>query len=1573
MSSSMTATSLFTTTHGGLAGGAAGGAEVVAFDAARNLLFVLGGTGVDALNATTGALVFSVPRSAVQQPGGGAAASLGGGNSVAVNGNNLAISFDGATPGSNGAVAVFTLDALGTSATWRATATVGAVPDMVTFTPDGARLLVAIEGEPTAGYAADPAGGVTVIDTATWTPSFFGFESFNAGAATLRTAGVRLSNAIPGSPQANTAQPSLDLEPEYITVTADGNTAYVTIQEANAIGVFNLNSMLGAVGWQAVLPLGLANHSQAGRGIDTSDRDGGPIIREVPIFGMYQPDAIASFTNGGRTYLVTANEGDAREYGGTGNVFNEMVRVSDLVPASGSTPPAGMPALDPALLSAVQSRRGDSDLGRLEVTRWSGDTDGDGDLDRLQVLGGRSFSIWEVGGTFAAPTITQVYDSRTLIDGIVASQFPALFDDGRSDNKGAEPESISLGTIGGALHAFVGLERFNGNMIFRIDGPTAVTYAGFATRPGDVAPEVTAFVPAAGSTPARLFVANEVSGTTTAYSIAPTTGANYTLQILHGSDFEAGLLAAGRADRFAAIVDRLEDAVPNSITLSGGDNFIPGPFAAAGTDPSVIPVLRAFYAKAAGTTPSALSNLFGSTAPFFAADVAILNAIGVQASALGNHEFDLGTNVLNAALDFTSNITGATPAARVTGTGAQFPYLSANLDFSADANIRGSFTTTLREASTYASSAADIAGNQAVANEAADAQIAPWTTIVEGGQTIGILGVTTQMLASISSPAPSRVADPANDGGRDNMAELAGILQPLIDQMTAQSINKIVLLSHLQQYQNELALAPLLRGVDVIVAAGSHAVFADSNDVLRPGDRAAEDYPVVLAGGDGNPVVIVSTSGEYSYVGRLNVTFDSNGVLIADPDGSGPLGIGGISRDTSGAIATTDANVAALWGADNPYAATTRGAEVRAITNAVSTVINAKDGTIAGFTKTFLDGRRGEIRTEETNLGNLTADANLWAARLVDAGVMVSHKNGGGIRAEIGAVLGQPLPRELPPLANPGAGKPDGGVSQLDIENSLRFNNAPSIVSVTAANLKSILEHSVAASSGTATPGQFGQWGGISFSWNPAGTAQVLSRTGQGVASVDTVTTPGSRIVNAAILNPDGSVAQELVRNGAVVGDPARPIKMVTLSFLADGGDNYPFPTYAITGSRVDLSGNAVLADGRFTSATKGTEQDVLAEYMATFHSAVGIAFGAPDTPATGDLRVINTALRSDAVFQTIASGTIGTEGSDVINGAAGNDTIIATTGRDVINAGAGLDTVVFQNIGRGDGGFAYDSRGSITSFSFVQNGMQGVTGFQSVERLTFLDGKVDFTAASTGHQVAMLYRGLLGREADARGQAFWTERLDGGASLRDVAEAFLQSTEGRAHTATMSDTAFVTNLYQVALGRAPESGAASFWSSQATGAAGRAGVVDGILRSPEAGTDPTSAAARGVVSADHEMTWIAFNYMALLGRKPDLAGLLSWDSAMESGMSEAVLTRSFVSSREFQDRFGALSNRDFVEQMYLNLLGRGSDMGGATLHTDALNGGTLSRGDLVHAMLSSREAIPALQNITAMGVELTL
>ncbi|MCU0888627.1 MAG: choice-of-anchor I family protein, partial [Rubritepida sp.] len=463
------ATPVFTFNHP--AAGANGGSEVVVHDAARGLLYVLGTNGVDALRVGDGSLAFSVPASAVQAPGGGGAVTLGGGNSVAVHGDKLAIAFNGPAAGQNGFVALFDLDAASMGASWVATAEVGVVPDMITFTPDGSKLLVAIEAEPTPGYSFDAPGGLTVIETATWTPTFYGFDAFDAQAAALRAAGVKLNTAIPGSAAYNTALPSVDLEPEYIAIAPDGSRAFVTLQENNAIGVFNLDAGAGPIGWTAILPLGLSNHSLAGNGLDTSDRDGGAHIRQAPVFGLYQPDAIASFEMGGKTFLVVANEGDGREYGGA---FNEEVRVGELLSGpTGNVAAAGMPALDAALNALLRAGNNallnNAELGRLQVSRWSGDTDNDGDLDQLHAIGGRSFSIWEVGGTAAAPTLTQTFNSGSFIDSTVAALLPARFDDTRSDNKGSEPEHVTLGVIDGELYAFIGLERSNANMMFRID------------------------------------------------------------------------------------------------------------------------------------------------------------------------------------------------------------------------------------------------------------------------------------------------------------------------------------------------------------------------------------------------------------------------------------------------------------------------------------------------------------------------------------------------------------------------------------------------------------------------------------------------------------------------------------------------------------------------------------------------------------------------------------------------------------------------------------------------------------------------------------------------------------------------------------------------------------------------------------------------------------------------------------------------------------------------------------------------------------------------------------------------
>jgi predicted extracellular nuclease/2',3'-cyclic-nucleotide 2'-phosphodiesterase (5'-nucleotidase family) len=720
----------------------------------------------------------------------------------------------------------------------------------------------------------------------------------------------------------------------------------------------------------------------------------------------------------------------------------------------------------------------------------------------------------------------------------------------------------------------------------------------------------------------------------------------YKLQILHASDFEAGLKAVGRAGNFAAIVDYLEETYANSITLSSGDNFIPSPFFSAGSDSSLKEVyetaLENYYNLAPGTLN--ISPGFGT------ADISMLNIIGVQASAIGNHEFDAGTKAFADIIKQTSGFPGA-----------QFPYLSANIDFSGDANLSGVYTSTIQNGTNYGGfpPAAGLGK-----------KIAPATILEEGGEKIGIVGATTQIVESISSTGGIDVIG----DDVDDMAALAAIIQPTIDALLAQGINKIILVSHLQQLGFEKALAPLLHGVDIIVAGGSHTLLADSDDVLAPGDTAADTYPIVTTNADGKTALIVNTSGEYSYVGRLVVDFDENGDVIYTDNSA-----------VNGAYAATEETVQDLYDGNttvdvdndgdvdaddaNPFAEGSRGDLVNDIAQAVGSVIDAQDGNTFGKTAVYLEGRRGEARTEETNLGDLSADANLWYAQKADATVLVSIKNGGGIRDSIGYVYAVgDTAVESPPLANAEVGKEAGEVSQLDIANSLRFNNALSLVTVTAAQLLLVLEHAVKATAAGATPGQFAQIGGIAFSF-------------------DADLPAGDRVRSAAIIDENGNPVLTLVENGELVIDPSTAIRVVTLSFLLTGGDGYPFASFIAAdpafANVVNLDANLVPDDGQVANfAAEGTEQDAFAEYMAANYSDE--AYAAADTDRAGDKRIQNLDYRADTVLEggAVKEGTdgddviTGTIGADTLSGLEGDDEIFGLAGADVIDGGEGDDII---------------------------------------------------------------------------------------------------------------------------------------------------------------------------------------------------------------------------------------------------------------------------------------------------------
>ncbi|MGE3390922.1 MAG: choice-of-anchor I family protein [Gammaproteobacteria bacterium] len=467
------------------------GAEIVAFDAQNERLWI---AGTDANEAELGFGGVDILDLNGNRIGGFSAPSI---NSVAVANGLAAIAVTAPVKTDPGEVRFF--DA-GTFASI-STVTVGANPDSVTYTPDGNRLLVANEGEPSSylvGPSGDPEGSIGIIDTGTFAYTAATFTSFNAQAAALNAAGVRLTG-----PGATVAQ---DLEPEYIAVSSDGTKAYATLQEANSVAIVDIATATV----EPIKPLGLKDHSLPGNGLDASDRDGtgsDPLngnVQNWKIKGAYMPDGIASFSQGGTQYYVTANEGDSRADWPGGNDESRVGALADAL-------------IDPALNTALTDAHGadwktsNDKLNRLTVTTTS-DLDGDGDLDYLEAFGGRSFSILDAAGNL-------VFDSGDQIEQIIAADFPALWDDSRSDNKGPEPESAVMGHVAGRDLLFLGLERSNAIMVWDLTDLAAIAFLDMLFTPGDVGPEGLSFFSTLEGS--FLAVANEVSETTSLYRIAP--------------------------------------------------------------------------------------------------------------------------------------------------------------------------------------------------------------------------------------------------------------------------------------------------------------------------------------------------------------------------------------------------------------------------------------------------------------------------------------------------------------------------------------------------------------------------------------------------------------------------------------------------------------------------------------------------------------------------------------------------------------------------------------------------------------------------------------------------------------------------------------------------------------------------------------------------------------------------------------------------------------------------------------------------------------------------------------------
>jgi DNA-binding beta-propeller fold protein YncE len=509
---------------------AQGGAEIVTYDEGTERVFAVNAAAaavdvLDVSDPSAPSKVASIDVAATLAADPDFDGAVAGANSVAFRKGILAVAVQADPKTDTGWAAFYDTDSLELLGWVEA----GALPDMITFSPNGKLVLVANEGEPNAAgpnnqppaYSIDPEGSVTVIEikysykwwcapTVKFSATTVRFTDFNGQEDALRAKGVRIFG-----PGATAAQ---DFEPEYIAVSDDGDKAYVGLQENNAIAVLDLKKLK----FKKILPLGYKNHRLTGNGFDGSDQDGtgsaGKInIAQWPVFGMYMPDGIGVYQVKGKDYLVTANEGDTRQ-----DWLDEERRIS-----------ASSYALDTAVFPNATDLKNADFIGRLTVTNQLGNTDSDTAFEEIYVFGARSFSIWDEDGK-------QVFDSGDDFEQITAEAFPANFNsdhesnnfDNRSDNKGPEPEGLAIGEIKGRTYAFIGLERIGGIMVYDITDPCDVEFVqyinnrDFAGSPaagtaGDLGPEGLHFIAACDSPTGEpmLAVGNEISGTTTLYSI----------------------------------------------------------------------------------------------------------------------------------------------------------------------------------------------------------------------------------------------------------------------------------------------------------------------------------------------------------------------------------------------------------------------------------------------------------------------------------------------------------------------------------------------------------------------------------------------------------------------------------------------------------------------------------------------------------------------------------------------------------------------------------------------------------------------------------------------------------------------------------------------------------------------------------------------------------------------------------------------------------------------------------------------------------------------------------------------
>lgn len=579
---------------------------------------------------------------------------------------------------------------------------------------------------------------------------------------------------------------------------------------------------------------------------------------------------------------------------------------------------------------------------------------------------------------------------------------------------------------------------------------------------------------------------------------------DFYLTILHNNDGESQVINVGSGLEDFGGAARFKTVVDNLKWEA-----IHGPWTQRGAKRGVLMVSSGDNFIAGPEFQASLNH----GVPFY--DTIAMELIGYNAVNLGNHDFDFGPDVL---ADFIAGYTSPPP------------YVSANLDFSGEPALQA-----------YVDAGV----------------IVPATVVWQRGEKIGIIGLETPNLPFISSPRNVVV-----------YSDLVNILQAQVNLLEGMGVNKIILSSHLQNITNDIQLVAEVDGVDVIIAGGGDELLANPDDLLIPGDEGNVygAYPQIATDKSGDIVPVVTTSGEYRYVGKLVVGFDKGGKLIE------------INDERSGPVRVATGNCNGYTPCDD---AVMPDPTMQAmVVDPVEAYVNALGETVIGTSEVNLDGLRSSVRSMETNEGNLIADSVKWQAEQLAAafGVPVPDvglQNGGGIRNNT----------VLPP----------GDITELDTFDMLPFGNFVSVVpDIPREQFKELLENAVACTQPedfTANPlcgsGRFTQVSGFSFTWSIFGDAMIIDIDGN-------VVQPGTRVLEVAL--DDGT---PIVVGGVV--QPGANLTIAINNFSAGGGDQYPFRGAPFTTLGV-------------------TDQQALSNYIQT---SLGGLISAADYPEGGEGRII--------------------------------------------------------------------------------------------------------------------------------------------------------------------------------------------------------------------------------------------------------------------------------------------------------------------------------------------------------------